>query len=97
MNERDKLRDVIRELHGLNAEHLMSEAVHETFRGETVWDGVVEVFSVTGHPHARFVYAWSHETDKGTRRYMAVLGVPPVNSAREAVRASIAAERRRKG
>jgi len=46
-----------------------------------------------GHyPKAGLAYAWSHETNDGGR-YVAVLGVPPIKSAQDAVRASIAAER----
>jgi hypothetical protein len=95
MTEIIKLREVIRDLHGLASTHLRSEPVHETFSDQTVWEGVVEVFTVHGHPHAGFAYAWSHETDEGGRRYVAVLGVPPVESARDAVRAAVVAELRR--
>ncbi len=92
MTEVDKLTKAIRDLHGVDATHARSESVHETFRGETVWDGVVEVFAIRGHPKAQLAYGWSHETDEGKRRYVAVLGVPPIKSAQDAVRASIAAE-----
>lgn len=91
MSDRERLRKAIRDLHGVEATHLRSEPVHETFEGTTVWDGVVEVFRLKNHPKALLAYAWSHETDEGGRRYVAVLGVPPVTSARDAVRASIAA------
>lgn len=50
------------------------------------------MFHVYGHQKAEHAYAWSHETNTGGRNYVAVLGVPPVNSALDAVRASIAAE-----
>ena len=53
----------------------------------------MEVFALKGHPKAGLAYAWSHETDTGGRRFVAVLGIPPVGSALDAVRASIAAER----
>jgi len=59
-----------------------------------VWDGVVEVFGLKGHPKARLAYAWSHETDDGGRRYVAVLDVHKIRSAQDAVRASMAAEPR---
>ena len=84
MNELDRLERAIRD-------HLRSEPVTETFQGMVVWEGVVEVFVVHEHPGAGLAYAWSHETDDGTRRYVAVLGLPPVLSAVDAVRASIAA------
>ena len=94
MTDVDKLVQVIRDLHGVEATHVRSEPVHETFRGETVWDGVVEVFDVRGHPVATQAFAWSHETDEGGRRYVAVLQVPPVVTPADAVRASIAAAAR---
>ena len=92
--EIERLQQAIRDLHGLESTHLRSESVRETFRGETVWEGMVEVFAVTGHPKASLAYAWSHETDEGGRRYVAVLGVDPIKSAQDAVRASIAAQHR---
>jgi len=93
--EIERLQKAIRDLHGLESTHLRSESVRETFQGKTVWEGMVEVFTVTGHPKAELAYAWSHETDEGGRRYVAVLGLPPINSARDAVRAAIAAETQR--
>ena len=92
MTDIGKLVQVIRDLHGVEATHVRSDPVHETFRGETAWEGIVEVFAIEGHPDARTAYAWSQETDAGGRRYIAVLGIRPVNTARDAVRASIAAE-----
>jgi hypothetical protein len=68
--------------------HGRSEPVCEMLRGD-----VVDVFSICGQPHASTAYASSHETDTAGRAYVAVVGLPPVQSARDAVRASIAAER----
>lgn len=97
MSELRRLRKSIRDLYRLKATHLLSESVHETFPGQTVWDGTVGVFAVCGHPTAREPFAWSHESDTGGRRFVAVvLGVPPVTSARAAVRAATVAEKQRK-
>jgi len=96
MTAEERLQRAIRDLHGVDGTHLRSEPVHETFQGQTVWEGLVEVFAITGHPKTQLAYAWSHETDEGNRRFIAVLGVPPVNSAKDAVRAHIAAEHLRK-
>ena len=38
-------------------EHIGCERVKEIFRGQTVWDGTVEKFAVTGHPRANRAYA----------------------------------------
>src|SRR5437879_5242712 len=92
MNDLDKLEKAILDLHGCASMHTASIAVHETFQGKTVWQGAVEVFSLPDHPKAKEAYAWSYETDAGETRYVAVLGVPPVNSAYDAVRAYIAAQ-----
>jgi hypothetical protein len=33
-------------------------SAYGTFEGETVWDGVVDVFTINGHPKARKAYAF---------------------------------------
>jgi len=90
----DELRDVIRRLHGVESNHVESVPVKEMFRGETVWEGKVEVFKLHGHPKAPRVYAWSHDTDdpEHPKRHVTVLHIPPVLSAAMAVRAAIAQE-----
>ena len=92
MSERERLRKAIRDLHGVEATHLRSEPVRETFQGQTVWEGIVEVFALKGHPRAGLAYAWSQDTDGDGRNYIAVLGVSPIKSASDAVRAALAAE-----
>jgi len=64
-------------------------------RIKTVWDGVVEVFDLIGHPKTHRAYAWTHQTDKpGDVRYITVLHVPPAISPETAVRAAIIQEYR---
>jgi hypothetical protein len=82
------LIEAIRHLHGLEATWVESVPVVETHEGETVWAGEVQVFAVE-HPKASRVYAWSHETDSGKRRFHAVLGAGPVSGPKQAVKASI--------
>jgi predicted transcriptional regulator len=87
----DELREVIRRLHGVDAKHVESVPVKETFQGRTVWDGVVEVFELIGHPRARRAYAWSHDAD-GKKRHVTVLHMDKVTSPILAVRAAIVQE-----
>ena len=94
-NDIDKLADVIRKLHGCPAYYVETVSVKEEFQGRTVWEGEVEVFNIRGHPKAKRVYAWSHDTDYGQTRYVAVLEIPPVDSAQSAVRAAIVDEARK--
>jgi hypothetical protein len=93
-NHIQELRDIIHRLHGSEATHIESVPVKEMFQGKTVWEGVVEVFELHGHPHASKAYAWSHETDdpKKPRRHVAILHVAPITSAAMAVRAAILQE-----
>ena len=90
----DELRDVIRRLHGVEARHVESVPVKEMFQGKAVWEGVVEVFELVGHPQAPRVYAWAHDTDdpKKPRRHVTVLHLGPVTSPLLAVRAAIVQE-----
>lgn len=91
----DSLRRAIRELHGSDAIWLESVPMRETFGGSTVWEGVVEVFSLQGHPAASRCYAWSHSIDTSQeRRFVAVLQQGPVDSPIAAVRAAIVQEHR---
>jgi hypothetical protein len=93
----EELQRVVERLHDARA-HLRSvTSVAERFRGETVWEGAVHVFNLEGHPTATVCYAWSSFVgDTDQRRFYAVLGMPPVNSAADAVRASIVADRKAK-
>lgn len=90
------LERAIHHLHGAKATHRESVPVTEVFQGQTVWDGVVEVFDLDDHPLAHTAYAWSHETDdpKEPVRHVTVLHIPPVVSPITAVRASIARDYR---
>ena len=91
-----ELRDVIRRLHSAEATHVESVSVKETFKGETVWEGIVEVFDLAGHATAHRVYAWAHETDNPQKpiKHVTVLHLHPVKSAQDAVRAAIMQEAR---
>ena len=52
---------------------------------------VASRFRVRGHPQAQHAYAWSYKTEGGELRHVAVLGVPPIDSAEKAVKAAVMA------
>ncbi len=87
-----RLQLAIEHLHGCQAEHSATVPVHESFRGETVWDGDVEVFNLTGHPKAKRCYAWSHGEPE---EFITILELPPVNSAQAAVKVGVTYQLRR--
>ena len=94
-----ELEEMILKLHGAKAKHAKSVPVKETFQGQTVWDGVVEVFNLKGHPKAKKAYAWAHDTDDPMhpKRHVTVLHIPPVTSPQLAVRAAIVQEYKEHG
>ena len=74
----EELQDVIRNLHGTEATHVETVPVKETFNGQTVWEGEVEVFDID-HPKASRVFAWAHDTDDPERPRRHV-HIPPATS-----------------
>jgi hypothetical protein len=92
--ELQRLEKAIWDLHKAHAAHRESVPVREVHGGLVVWDGVVEVFDLLDHPKAKMAYAWAHEADSGGRRFVAVLGLGPVDSPRTAVQAATVQEYR---
>ena len=98
MSELDQLRDTVERMHGGSARLAQSVPVREAFEGRIVWEGLVHVFNLDDHPDAARAYAWSSPIEGSTkRRFFAVLEIPPIQSARDAVRAAIVAEHRSGG
>jgi hypothetical protein len=93
-----RLQVAVSQLHNCGATFVKTVPVHEVFRGQTVWQGEVEVFDLTGHAKAKRAYAWSHREGKDDQgeRFVAVLEIPPVVSPVTAVRASIIADKKKR-
>ena len=86
-----EVRLAVERLHECKARRLKSVPQKEIFQGKTVWDGVVEVFELSGHAQAKRCYAWGHWEDEAGKqtRIVTVLGVPPVDSPLAAVRPAV--------
>jgi len=68
--------------------------VREQFDGKIVWEGVVQIFDLAGHPSAIRAHAWSALIEGSMkRRFFAVLN-QPINSPQVEVQAAIIAEHR---
>jgi hypothetical protein len=93
----ERLQMAVETLHHCKARHVESVPVHEIFNGETVWQGEVEIFGISGHPKAKRAYGWSHAAgkDNSDERFVTVLELPPVDSAVNAVRVSLVKQIRR--
>jgi len=84
------LEKAILDLHGCKSAWVKSVPIKEIFEGETVWEGVVQVFDLIDHLTAKRCYAWLHELEGSKKRkFFAVLHRGPVDSPETAVRASI--------
>jgi hypothetical protein len=83
----ERLETVIKNLHRCSPTHLTSVYVKEEFEGKTVWEGDVEVFSLFGHPEAKWCYGWSYG-EPG--QFITMLELPPVTSPQSAVKIGIA-------
>jgi hypothetical protein len=99
MSEREEvspllLKQAVEAQHGGVATYVQAVPVTETFQGRTEWRGVVHVFELAGHAHAKRAYAWSTPT-KGSlnRQFFTVLHAGVVHSPLSAVRAILVAER----
>ncbi len=92
MPPREKLAETIKKIHGCTtALYLRTVPVKEVFKGETVFDGDVSVFAITGHPKAAHCYAWGYEEKPNDWHITAVLEIPPVDSPQTAVKVAVAA------
>jgi hypothetical protein len=90
-----ELERAVESQHGGTAAFVQSVPIHEAHAGQTVWEGVVHVFDLIGHPKATRAYAWSSPIEgSAKRRFFAVLHIPPIDSPQKAVRAAIVAEHR---
>ena len=94
MTNIEELQHVIRKLHGAESTHRESVPVKEVWEGKTIWEGIVEVFHIHGHPETDTAYAWSHDTDDpdSPKRHVTVLHVHPALSPLDAVRVAIVQE-----
>ena len=90
----EELRETIHKLHGVKATHIESVPVKEVFQGKTVWDGIVEVFHLEGHPKTDTAYAWLHDTGDPDKpfRHVTVLRIHPALTPLDAVRTFIIQE-----
>ena len=89
----ERIQEVILRL--LDAESTWIESVHvrEAFQGRMLWQGPVEVFTLRNYPKAKRCFAWSYKkVEDSIERFVAVLEIPPVKSAHDAVKLVIARE-----
>ena len=92
--EPDELKTTVERTHKCVAHFAQSVPVRESVMGKVVWEGVVHIFKLVGHPGTTRAYAWTMPAQEGgaTPRFTTALHIPPVTSPVEAVRAELARE-----
>jgi hypothetical protein len=88
------LEEAVEAMHKCRATHFDTVPFTEIMGTRIVWEGVVEVFKLDGHPEAKFCYAWRYK-DEEEIKYITVLKIPPVTSAQTAVQAAIASRQQK--
>jgi hypothetical protein len=88
-----KLRKAVESQHGGTATFITKLPVKQVLDGNAIWDGVVHIFDLEGHPKAARAYAWSSPIVGAERhRFYAVLRLGEIRSPLDAVRAARAAD-----
>ena len=94
-DEIPRLQETICRLTGCSSRYIETTSVAECFhgfQGEVLWQRDVALFEIEGHPKAARVYAWANQnTGHEDARHVIVLEIAPVNSARTAIAAAMAA------
>jgi hypothetical protein len=75
----------IQENHNCIPTHFRSIYVEEGAEKETIWKGLVEVFTLEGHPKAQIAYGWWEE--EADVNLVTILALTPTADARKAVQA----------
>ena len=81
-----RVKLTVEHLHNCIAVHRETVPVREVFKGETLWQGDVEVFDLTGHPKAKRCYGWSYGEPE---EIITILELPPVTDAQSAVKVGV--------
>lgn len=88
----DNLKLLIERSEKCRATHVESAVIKERYDNRVIWEGVVETFKLDGHATAKRAYAWVRPQGAGEKpepEYTIVLGLPPVNSAQDAVKVAV--------
>lgn len=93
----NQLKQAVEGQYGGKAVLVDAMPVKELYEGKTVWEGVVHVFDLEGHPKATRAYWSSPIKGSDRRRFYAVLHLGGTRSPLDSVRAAIVAEQRARG
>lgn len=98
----ERIKQAVEHIEKCRATHIQSLVVKERVPlskpelgvdTQMVWEGVIETFDLHDHSRAKRAYAWELPPSERNvePNYTVVLGIPPVNSANDAIKAAIMA------
>ena len=95
-DDTEGLKAAIEREHGGTATFIGTELVTAMWQGLIAWQGVVQVYALTGEAQFKTVYAWlDHPDGSGhPRRVHTALKAGSINTATDAVNAAIVANYR---
>jgi len=86
-----KFQRSIKERFGCNSQHIETAPLRLEFNGHTLWSSEVSTFELQGHAKAVQCFAWKLLIDPtGRQKCLTVLQIPPIATARDAVRSTLA-------
>lgn len=88
VEQEEAFERAFKDLYHCAARHLETVPVVETFNGNVIWEGEVEVFNLVGHPETDTGYAWGY-SQGGKFEITAVLKLPPAISPKTAVQTAL--------
>ena len=92
MKDVSDLIEAISVMHECEPSYEGSKLVREVFKGQTAWQGEVEIFKLKGHSKAKRCYAWYYTDESEEKQFTTVLEMPPVDSPETAVKIAIASQ-----
>ncbi len=90
-----ELNDAICARYHCESRHLLSSRPSKSFADRMAWQGVVELFALSGCDRAERCYAWSYRED-GRTRIATVLASESIDSADAAVTSFLGAKQPQK-
>lgn len=90
---RENLLNAIERRSGVSATYLQTQPIKVSMDGVVQWKGKVEVFQLKDHPAAKQAFGWGFLNAQKKMEYIVVVGVPPLDSPLQAVKAFIASRK----
>jgi hypothetical protein len=94
-SELTAIQKAMESTHNCDATYVKSALVIDVFQGQVGWNGMVDIFELSGHAKAKRCYGWQYR-EGDDMRTATVLEIPPVDSPEIAVKVAISAAARKK-